>query len=619
LSPNRVSKNEEPRPLRLVGAGAEAPPRAARARRGGLPLELTSFVGRERELAEVEVLMGTTRLLTISGPGGCGKTRLALRIAADVAPGFSGGVYVVGLASIADPALVPGAVARTLGVREASNLSVLEALEERLKVDETLLLVDNCEHLVEECAGLADALLRSCPNLKILATSREVLGVGGEIVWATPSLSVPDDCDVPSPEDLLRHDAARLFVERARSVAPAFALTEENAPALARLCRRLDGMPLAIELAAARTRVLSVEQIAERLDDDFRLLTGGGRTAPPRQRTLRATIDWSHDLLAEEEKVLFRRLSVFAGGFSLEAAEEVCAGEDLERDEVLDLLTHLVDKSLALVAEQSVEARYRLLETVRQYGREKLEKSGEADEVRRRHAAWSLALAERAEPHLKGRRQVAWLERLEREHDNLRAAIRWLLEEGQMETVARFSGALWFFWHVRGHQSEGDRYAREALEKGNDLPVGTRAKAVRARAVMSYGLGSPERTTRLFEESAALFRQAGDKSGLAQALAGVGVGALMQGELERPRALLEESLKLYRELEDKIGIGSVLAHLAMVFLHRGDYAQAARYFEEALSLSRETGHRHSGYLSLRNLALMARGDHQRAAELYAEA
>jgi predicted ATPase/two-component SAPR family response regulator len=619
LPPNGLPGNEGPRPLRHVGPGAVAASRAAGAPRGGLPLELTSFVGREQELAEVELLLDTTRLLTISGPGGCGKTRLALSMAANVAPGFSGGVYFVGLASIADPALVPGAVARTLGVREAPNFSVLEALEKRLEVDETLLLMDNCEHLVEACAGLADALLRSCPYLKILTTSREILGVSGEVVWAAPPLSVLDDRDAPSPEALLRHDAARLFVERARSVFPAFALTEEDAPALARLCRRLDGMPLAIELAAARTRVLSVEQIAERLDDDFRLLAGGGRTAPPRQQTMRATIDWSHDLLSEKEKVLFRRLSVFAGGFSLEAAEEVCAGKGLERDEVMDLLTHLVDKSLALVVEQSGEARYRLLETVRQYGRENLEEAGEAYEVRRRQAAWSLALVERAEPHLKGRRQVEWLERLEREHDNLRAAIRWLLEEDQIETVARFSGALWFFWHVRGYQSEGDCYAREALEKGNVLPVGTRAKTVRARAVMSYGLVSPERTTRLFEESAALFRQAGDKSGLAQSLAGVGVGALMQGDMERSRALLEESLQLYRELGDKVGIGSVLAHLAMVFLRNGDCAQAARYFEEALSLSRETGHRHSGYLSLRNLALMTRGNHLRAAELYAEA
>src|SRR3712207_5940804 len=322
LPPNGLSGSEEPRPLRLLEAAPEAAPRAAGAPRGGQPLELTSFVGRERELAEVEVLMGTTRLLTISGPGGCGKTRLALKVATDVAPGFSGGAYVVDLASITDPALVPGAVARMLGAREAPNLSVLEALEERLEVDDTLLLVDNCEHLVEGCAGLVDALLRSCPKLKILATSREVLGVGGEVVWVVPPLSVPDDRDAHPPEALLRYDAARLFVERARSVAPAFALTEENAPALARLCRRLDGLPLAIELAAARTRVLSVEQIAGRLDDDFRLLTGGCRTAPPRQQTLRATIDWSYDLLAEEEKVLFRRLSVFAGGFSLEAAEE---------------------------------------------------------------------------------------------------------------------------------------------------------------------------------------------------------------------------------------------------------------------------------------------------------
>ncbi len=392
-----------------------------------LPLALSSFIGREKELAEIEKLLADHRLLTLTGPGGCGKTRLALKAAFEVAEGFEDGAWWVGLASLSDPDIVPQAVAQALSVREAPGRSLNDALVEHLTPRKSLLILDNCEHLVEGCAGLVDALLRSCPNLKILATSREFLGVGGEVVWATPPLSVPDDHDAPLPEALLRDDAAKLFVERARSVAPAFALTEQNASALARLCRRLDGMPLAIELAAARARVLSVSQIAERLDDRFRLLKSESRTVDPRQRTLRATMDWSHDPLADDERVLFRRLSVFAGGFALEAAEQVCAGEGIERVDVLDLLSRLVDKSLVVAEERGGEARYRLLETVRQYGEEKLDESTEeAAATSRHHAGYFLELAEAAEPAMLMPGQEAWMARLELEHDNLRAALGWL-------------------------------------------------------------------------------------------------------------------------------------------------------------------------------------------------
>src|SRR5215210_5399636 len=394
------------RPRAVESTEAEPAPRTPERPPNNLPLELSSFVGREKELAEVKRLLESTRLLTLTGSGGCGKTRLALAVARELAEGFEDGVWVVELAPLADPTLVPQAVASTLGVREQPGRSLTETLSDYLGSKKVLLVLDNCEHLVEACAELAEALLRSSPELRVLATSREALGITGEVAWLVPSLSLPDLRRLPDIESLPQYEAARLFVERAAAVKPSFTLTEQNAVAVAQVCYRLDGIPLAIELAAARAKVLSVEQIADRLEDSFGLLSAGGRTAMPRHRTLHATMDWSHELLPEEEQILFRRLSVFAGGFTLDAAEAVCAGEELERDEVLESLSHLVDKSLVIMREVGGEGRYRLLETVRQYAREKLSESGEAGQASERHAGYYLALAEEAEPELKGERQV---------------------------------------------------------------------------------------------------------------------------------------------------------------------------------------------------------------------
>ena len=356
--------------------------------------------------------------------------------------GFEDGAWLVELAPLSDRDLVPQAVSSVLGVREAPGTTLLDSLVAHLEARECLLVLDNCEHLVETCAELAATLLRSCPNLRILATSREALRMPGEMLFAVPSLSLSDPRHLQEEEDLIGYEAARLFVERARAVRHDFALTERNAMAVAQICYRLDGIPLAIELAAARTRVLSAEQIDARLADSFALLSGGGRTAMPHHRTLRATMEWSYELLSSEERILFRRLSVFAGGFALEATEAVGVIDGPECADVLELLVSLVDKSLVLVAERGGEARYRLLETVRQYGLEKLEVSGEAGEVRSRHATWFVALAEEAEPHLKGHLQVAWLQRLEIEHDNLRVALSWSLERGEAE-LGLTLGGLW--------------------------------------------------------------------------------------------------------------------------------------------------------------------------------
>jgi non-specific serine/threonine protein kinase len=553
-------------------------------------------VGRERELGEVEALLGLARLLTITGPGGCGKTRLALRMAADLAAGFSGGAFFVGLASLTDPDLVPQAVARVVGVVETPDLSLPEALEKHLEADEALLLMDNCEHLVEGCAELADALLRSCPNLKILATSREALGVSGEVVWAVPPLSVPDDGAATSPEALLRHDAARLFVERAKSVAPAFALTKQNTPALARLCRRLDGMPLAIELAATWARVMSVNQIAERLDDRFRLLATHSRTTISRHKTLRATMDWSHDLLADNERILFRRLSVFAGGFTLEAAEQVCAGEGIERDDVLDLLSRLVDKSLVVVEERSGKARYRLLETIRQYGQEKLNESTEvAAATRWRHALFFLELAEAAEPAMLGPQQVTWMNRLDLEHNNLRAALGWLRQEEEVEQGLRLAGALRRFWWSRAYYTEGRAWLEELLELAQASGrTAVRAKALHALGVLihrnaNYAKGEQEVARSRLEESIEIYRELGDVPRTAAALWDLGRLSNETGDWETARSSLKEGLELERRVGNERGIALARSSLGFTALLQGEHGPARAHLEESLRVLRELG------------------------------
>jgi predicted ATPase/DNA-binding CsgD family transcriptional regulator len=597
-------------------------PRTSEPLPNNLPLELSSFVGRERELVEVKRLLVDNRLLTLIGPGGCGKTRLALAVAFELVQSFEGGVWLVELASLSDPYLVPQVVASTLGVREAQDRPLTETLSKHLGSRKMLLALDNCEHLVEGCAALADGLLRACPNLRILATSREALGIAGERAWLVPSLSLPDPQDLPPPlEELPHYEAVRLFVERAGAVTSAFELTEDNAPAVAQLCRGLDGMPLAIELAAARVRVLSVEQIASRLKDSFGLLTGGSRTSLPRQHTLRATIDWSYELLSENEQVLFRRLSVFAGGFTLKAAEAVCAGEGLEREEVLDLLTSLVDKSLVLVAQQQGgEARYRLLETVRQYSREKLNEAGEKPIIKRHHATFFLKLAEQVEPKVNSKDRSLWLERLEVEHDNFRAALVWSSEEeAEGETGLRLAGALSWFWFHREYWSEWRRWLDAALatqeSTGRPRVAAVRAKALSGAGFLNWMQGDQLAARSQLEESVALWRELGDKQGLAQALRFLSGSFESQGEYALARPLAEESVDLFRQGEDKFGLAITLSRLGITALAQGDHAAARAYLEEGVAISREIEDDWALALALRNLGIGAfrLGDYERSA------
>ena len=588
-----------------------------------LPLQLTSFVGRERELEEIEDLLGETRLLMLTGPGGCGKTRLAMMAAERVADGFEGGVGWVWLAPVSDQTLVPRTVASALGAREAPGLSPTEALVERIGDSEVLLVLDNCEHLIEACAALVDGILRSCPGLKVLGTSREPLNIAGETAWSVPPLSRPAPDDAFDPGELARYEAVRLFVERAWVAAPGFQLTAENAAAVARVCERLDGLPLAIELAAARVRVLSVEQISHRLDNALGLLTEGGRMAPFHQRTLRGALDWSHDLLPEEEQVLFRRLSVFGDGFELGMAEGICSGSGLDGGDVLPLLSRLVDKSLVLVTDREGEARYRLLATVRQYAEEKLRLSGEEPETRRRHARFYLELAEQAGPEFTGPNQEEWLDRLEGELGNLRAAMRWSLGSGgpgDAEVGLRTAGALWRFCYLRGYYGEGRGWLERALALDEPVRSSPHARALTGAGVLALLQCDYEPAEERLEESLALYRELNDGRGEASVLQVLGSVARERGYYERAKAYHEESLALWRVLGDDGEIARSLNYLGFAAWLQEDFDQAVELCTQTLGMFRRPGDAEGvawALISLGSAALYG-GDRARAEALLEE-
>ena len=595
------------------------PERATARNRVGLPAALTSFVGRERELAEVQRLLASSRLVTLTGAGGVGKTRLAQAVAARLSGTYSDGAQWVELAPLADPALVPQTVAAALDVDEQPGQSLLPTLLAALQPRCLLLVLDNCEHVVEACAQVADALLRGCPGITVLATSREALGIAGEVAWHVPSLAVPTPGPRPPLAEVAASEAGRLFLARAVAARPSFTLSEKNAAAVAQLCQRLDGIPLALELAAARLPVLSVEQIATRLDDCFRLLTAGSRTALPRQQTLRATLDWSYDLLTEAEQILFRRLAVFASGWTLEAAEAVCAGDGVETGDVLELLARLTAKSLVQAEEEGGAVRYRLLETVRQYGWERLEGSGEAGALRGRHAAYYGALAETAAPGLEVAGSSLWLEQLDREHDNLRAALDWVTEGGAIEAGLRLGAALASFWGQRGYLAEGrDRVARLLARPGPPSPA--RAAALLSLGRLAWAQGDYPAQRRYDEESLALARRLKDPAILAHALSELGAAAFQQGRYDEARAHLDESLALYQQVGDQQGLALSLMRLASVARDQGDYAAAAPLYEEALRFRRSWGDRSGVAHILSNLGWMAlyRGDYAAARALQEE-
>jgi predicted ATPase len=583
-----------------------------------LPIQLTSFIGRERELTEAKEKLASARLLTFIGPGGTGKTRLSLQLAADLLPTFTDGVWLVELAPLADPSLILQTIASVFGVREQRGMSLMDIVVNYLRAKHLLLILDNCEHLVEACAQLTDQFLHASPNLKIIASSREALGINGETVYRVPSLTLPNQAPA-SREALTQCEAVQLFVERAAAANPKFHLTDKNASSVAQICRRLDGIPLALELAAARVTVFSPEQIASRLDDRFKLLTGGSRTALPRQQTLRALIDWSYDILSDDERALLRRFSVFASGWTFEAAEAI--GSDLD---VLNVLTQLVNKSLVAVDDEGEATRYRLLETIRQYARDKLLEANEAERLRNLHLDYFGNLAERESPKIEGREIIETLRRLEAEHDNFRAALEWGLENN-VEATLRLVGALAYTWFLRGHALEGLRWANEVLTRAEALPtlqgeaarqqMVIRAKALQALSFLAYSQGDNPAARKAGEACITLARQLDDRRMLAIALGFAGAAKLFLGDPAGASASIEESVALARESGDKFALGAALNIRAQyTSVIERDFKAARAYEDEGIALMNEVGSHWGASIAFfsSGMAAKLRGDYAAA-------
>ncbi len=594
-----------------------------------VPLEITApraqtgFVGRDGEIAEGVRCLGSARLLTLTGSGGCGKTRLAIQLANTIGGQYPDGVWLVELAAVSDPRLVPQTVAAVLSVREQPGRPFIDTLSTTLHSRRLLLVLDNCEHVIEAAAQLAKALLRSCPALRILATSREALRIPGEVSRRVPSLSLPGSGRHGS--EVMKSEAVRLFVDRATSLVPTFALTAGNTDAVAQICVRLDGIPLAIELAAARIKLLTPEEIASRLDHSFRLLTGGPGRALPRHQTLQALIDWSYDLLSDTERLMLRRLSVFAGGWSVEAAETVCAddpgpraqtGIAIARAEVLDLMTALMEKSLVIV-EDEASMRCRFLETVRQYAGEKLEESGKEAAVRIRHSDYFLTVAE----HDGSGDLAETLKALQREHDNFRAALDWSNKaDGPAHVGLRIAAALGNFWSIRGYLSEGGMWLEQLLERAGDAPAEVRVRALRWLGNLTWLEGRFEESESSYARGLALSEEIGDRRGVAIALCGLGNVARHRRDYDRARAALEGSLAIYREMGDRGGISMLLNNLGALASNENQIDRAISLYREALAISREMGDKWGIASRLGNLAeaTMYDGENDEAAAMHRE-
>jgi predicted ATPase/class 3 adenylate cyclase len=567
------------------------PPQTLDARPNNLPPQLTSFVGREDEIAEARRLLGRTRLLTLTGAGGTGKSRLALQVAAEALTEYKDGSFFVDLSAVTDPTLVSSAIAQALGVQEAPDRPILDAVKDHLRDKDLLLVVDNFEQ-VAEAASVIEDLLTAASKLKVLVTSRVVLSLRGEQEYAVPPLELPDPGRLPDVLALGRFEAVRLFTERALAVRPGFRVTEENASAVAEITARLDGLPLAIELAATRTKVLTPEQILPRLQQRLSLLTTGARTLPERQRTLRGAIAWSYDLLDLAERRLFARLSVFTGGWTFEAAEAVRDPVSLGLD-VLDGLTSLVDKSLVRSTEPTDGLpRFSMLETIREFGLEQLGAGGDYEDVLRRHAEYFLGLAVEAEPHLVADDQGEWLDRCELEHANIRAALRWAIASGEAERAQESAGALWRFWQQRGHLAEGRRWFEEILGMPSGLvPTAARAKALTGAGGVAWWQNDREAARAFYEEALAIERELGDPGRTAEALYNQAFVVGAKGDLESAARLLDESLDLFRGVGDERGVARVLVMLVIRDSTAGDWERVIAKIEETVAIWRQVGDR----------------------------
>jgi predicted ATPase/class 3 adenylate cyclase len=569
-----------------------------------LPLALTSFVGRERERAELATLMASNRLVTLSGAGGCGKTRLGLQSLLELAEPPPDGVWLVELAQVQDGALVAGVVASTLGLREEPGRAPLDALVAHLSDRHLVLFLDNCEHLLDACARVVETILARCRGVRILASSREALGLAGELAYRVASLSVPTG-DRHTLDSVMRFESAQLFVERARLARSDYTLADDDAATLASICSRLDGIPLAIELAAARMRSMSLVEIDRRLNACFRLLTGGSRTALPRQQTLRAAIDWSYELLDDALKAVFRRLAAFAGGWRLDAAEGVCAGDGVDADRMFELHVSLCDKNL--VSRHPEDGRYRFVETVRQYAQERLAETPENARVRDRHLDHCVRLAEEANANLSGPEQAAWLRRLEDEHDNLRVALGWSFDGSAPAQGVRLCAALQRFWLMHGHLSEGRAWFDRALAcEAAAEPAPLRASLLAGAGNLAFHQHDYRAARVAHEQCLAIRRAAGDRKGIAASLNNLGMLALDEGDLDGARACHEQSLAIARELDERNRIARSLANLALVACYQRDPASARDRLDESLRIARDLGDLDLVASNLHMLGMVAR-------------
>ncbi|HMR39645.1 MAG TPA: tetratricopeptide repeat protein [Ignavibacteria bacterium] len=589
------------------------------ARPNNLPVQLSSFIGREEEMRQIKSILKEKRLLTLTGPGGTGKTRLSLQIAAEIIDYFGNGVWFVELASLIEPELLPNAIMQAIGIKEQPKQKTEDTLTDYLQDKEILIILDNCEHIIKACAILSEKILKNSPKLKIIATSREALVCYGEQIHKTLSLETPDPKEKESPEQLTQYEAVRLFIERALSVNKNFRVNNENAPALADICHKLDGIPLAIELAAVRLKILSIEKINERLDDRFKLLTGGKRTALPRQQTLKALIDWSYDLLSEKEKTLWSRLSVFSGGWNLDAAEEICSDISIiQKEEILDQLSNLTDKSIVIFNQDN--NRYTMLETIKQYGHEKLLMSDEYKNIMSRFLNYQIELAETASKNFRGSNAAFWIKVLNNEYKNLEKGLIWSLENNENETGARLVGAIAQYLFIIGKISEAMLWLEIVLKKQPESMDFYFCRVNYFIGKFARLNGDFEKAKNFLNRSLKYWREVGEKQGITDTLNSLGVNEFDQGRYEQAAEYYEENLEIYRESENKNGIAITLNNIGNVVSKLGDFIKANKLFEECLEIRRELKDKLGIGITLNNLGVLAfeQGEYEKATDLLNE-
>ncbi|HMS32447.1 MAG TPA: tetratricopeptide repeat protein [Ignavibacteria bacterium] len=570
------------------------------ARPNNLPVQLTSFIGREKDISAIKEILKSTRLLTLTGPGGTGKTRLSLQVAAEQIDEFNNGVWLVEFASLRDPVLVAVAIAGALGVAGQPGEETMDSLQNFLKKKEMLIVMDNCEHLIDACADIAEKMLKNSPGLKIIATSREGLRSSGESIYRVLSLDHPDPESVNSPVELSQYEAVRLFIERAIAVNPEFRVTNQNAPSLAQICYQLDGIPLAIELAAARIKILSVEKILEKLNDRFRLLTGGKRTALPRQQTLRALIDWSYDLLSEKEKILLQRLSVFSGGWNLTAAETICPADGMECYDVLDTHSNLSDKSLISTTEISGSIRFYMLQTIRQYAMEKLEYD---DELKRNHFHYFMNTADQAQMHIKGLDQTGWLKSVDADSDNIRSAIQWSMDKYPDEGCMLISKMI-DYWDIKGYFREAYQTSINMIVTGGIKEKLPRANVLYCAGLMAQNMGMVSEAEKLTGESLSIFRECNDRTGIGKCVSILGVASSTDpGRGNETRAYYDEAISIFKDSDLKRDYAVSLYNMSYIYMIEGDQEKALQYRMEALNIYKGLNDNHQIALIMSSLGV----------------